>query len=359
MNLPLFRHQRNFRAFTLVELLVVIAIIGILIALLLPAVQAAREAARRMQCTNNMKQFGIALHNYHDAAKSFPASRASMKGLGSTNWSAHLHLLPYLEQTARYESIGSSGLTNSYTGHASLEEKIPAFLCPSDAGGKSLTYAPTNLVICMADRAHDPNHTATQDKNRLVMGRESWNSTSAITDGTSNTLALSETVIATVASSRAIKGGIAQIPDLEAADPIGKCGIAALTANGDNKTIKSDIEVAATNHSTGEPQQAFRGGRFWDGRPSYLGFQTITPPNSPACADPNENGDNSRKWLMPPTSNHSGGVLAAYFDGSVRFIADGIDCNGASAAQITFEGLSPYGVWGAIGTPNGGESTHL
>lgn len=347
---------RNSRAFTLVELLVVIAIIGILIALLLPAVQAAREAARRMQCSNNMKQFGIALHNYHDVAKTFPASRSQMRGVGTgTQWSCHLHLLPYMEQTPRYEAVANSGVTNPWTANTVFVEKISPLLCPSDAGGKSLAYAPTNIVICMGDRTYNPNNTAPQDRNRMAISAESWSSTSAITDGTSNTLALSEAVVAITASSTAVKGGIAQVASLEAADPIGKCGLAALTDPANPKSFKSGIVVAATLHPT-EPQQSFRGGRFWDGRPHYIGFQTVTPPNSPACSDPNANGDNPLKWLMPPTSNHSGGVMCAMFDGSVRFISDSIDCNGSSAAQVDREGPSPYGVWGAMGTPSGGET---
>lgn len=351
--------RRNvFRAFTLVELLVVIAIIGILIALLLPAVQAAREAARRMQCSNNMKQFGVALHNYHDVAKAFPASRSYLRGGDQTTWSAHVQLLPYMEQTARYDAIVASGLTDTWTAHVCLEDQIPTFLCPSDSGGKSMPYAVTNVVICMADRTHDPNHNTSWDRNRVVMGNLSWSSTAAITDGTSNTFAISEAVVATTVSSREIKGGIAQVADLELADPMGKCSIAALTDPNNKRSIKTSIDVAATLHPT-EPQQSFRGGRFWDGRPSYIGFLTVTPPNSPACADPVDNGDNARKWLMPPTSNHSGGVMTGLFDGSVRFISETIDCNGASAAQVTYEGPSPYGVWGAMGTPNGGESTHL
>ena len=99
------------KAFTLVELLVVIAIIGILIALLLPAVQAAREAARRSQCTNNLKQIGIALHNYHDTFKVFPPGGLwYTNSTGNANWvrnrgSMLLHILPFVEQQSLYDAF--------------------------------------------------------------------------------------------------------------------------------------------------------------------------------------------------------------------------------------------------------------
>ncbi len=107
--------ERRFKAFTLVELLVVIAIIGILIALLLPAVQAAREAARRMQCTNHLKQIGLASHNFHDAMKGLPPAT-----VGGSNGESHarpgffMFLFPYLEQTALYEIITGYGMHQYY-----------------------------------------------------------------------------------------------------------------------------------------------------------------------------------------------------------------------------------------------------
>jgi len=132
----------NSSAFTLVELLVVIAIIGILIALLLPAVQAAREAARRMSCSNNLKQLGLSLHTYHDATKGLPATRSTFGG--AAYWGGHLALLTYVEQNAAYSALTSkikeapgqmSPWDNFGTGWGNpdvLTIPASAFVCPSD-----------------------------------------------------------------------------------------------------------------------------------------------------------------------------------------------------------------------------------
>lgn len=137
--------MNNRRGFTLVELLVVIAIIGVLIALLLPAVQQAREAARRMQCSNNLKQFGIALHNYHDTFGNFPpgyllqdlsGSGLAYNGTGSS-WGWGAQILPFIEQNSLADSlsVGSQSLTNALNNTtlvALMKQPIQAFICPSD-----------------------------------------------------------------------------------------------------------------------------------------------------------------------------------------------------------------------------------
>src|SRR5262245_46188100 len=98
------------RGFTLVELLVVIAIIGILMALLLPAVQGVRESARRTQCTNNLKQIGLGVHNYHDAFKKLPNAYSEKTGL---SW--QVYILPYIEQAARFEKFDITTVNNVHT----------------------------------------------------------------------------------------------------------------------------------------------------------------------------------------------------------------------------------------------------
>ncbi|MEX1228608.1 MAG: DUF1559 domain-containing protein [Planctomycetaceae bacterium] len=163
---------RRRRGFTLIELLVVIAIIAVLIALLLPAVQQAREAARRSQCTNNLKQLGLAMHNYHDTYQFFPINMYG--GYGGCNtawvnnvlsmngtvtpyqqngkpWSFHAYLLPYIDQANFYNTLNPGNLPISGSGQ--MDVVVPVFVCPSDGNGPRLiestsyTTGSTNVSI--------------------------------------------------------------------------------------------------------------------------------------------------------------------------------------------------------------------
>src|SRR4051794_33258810 len=144
------------RAFTLIELLVVIAIIAVLIALLLPAVQSAREAARRSQCVNNLKQFGLAIHNYESAAGGLPWGHGYF---GWDDWSAHALLLPSLEQTARYNAINFASRGGAATPGNALnltvqKTTVTLFLCPSDIDRLTTAYGKTNYC---ANSGNNPN----------------------------------------------------------------------------------------------------------------------------------------------------------------------------------------------------------
>ena len=138
-------HKISRNGFTLVELLVVIAIIGVLVALLLPAIQMAREAARRSQCANNMKQMGLALHNYHDTHQVFPSGfvvypNNAMSNIRGWGWGALI--LPYVEQGALYDALGVTqnridqldGGTYPAPGSPLTQTRLPVYRCPSDIG---------------------------------------------------------------------------------------------------------------------------------------------------------------------------------------------------------------------------------
>jgi type II secretory pathway pseudopilin PulG len=187
---------------------VVIAIIGILIALLLPAVQAAREAARRSQCTNNLKQIGLGLHNYHDTYRAFPAGYIYRGGSGKCNYGWAVALLPYIEQNTLYDQLnpGQIPLYNRYTGSATATDKqllqtsISAYRCPSDTGpdlAQSLNFgsnnyfrvALSNYVGCSGWSTPYPINA--QDSGGMLWGN-SWLNMSACTDGTSNTMLVAE-----------------------------------------------------------------------------------------------------------------------------------------------------------------------
>ena len=223
--------------FTLVELLVVIAIIGILIALLLPAVQAAREAARRTQCSNNLKQCGLALHNYHDTYKVFPsvgfsrgwagngnATYDAMSGTTVLNHNSWVSLLPFLEQQALYDAYDFTSVACHYTRNTTrplagdviasgnvdvVTQVVTAFVCPSDpndikaktstayspVGGSTYRGIRTNYDFSAYRTAWDFHWwpRVTDPRQKYLFGENSDADMADITDGSSNTVAINET----------------------------------------------------------------------------------------------------------------------------------------------------------------------
>ncbi|MDR0338005.1 MAG: DUF1559 domain-containing protein [Planctomycetaceae bacterium] len=362
--------------FTLVELLVVIAIIGVLIALLLPAVQAAREAARRMQCVNRIKQFTLALHNYHDINQTVPAARAYRGGADFNKdkypaWGPHYNLLPFIEQSARYEAILTA--KDTYPADEILpnrkweiyKDPISTYLCPSDSHSLNTEegYASTNIVFCRGDRfwndnISDPSQLATNAEHKIVMTRCMFNCFSykgfeSVTDGLSNTLAASEAVVALSGTDRSIKGAVT-VASAIGSNPIGKCGFGALADPSDRKFVKSSATLINATATDTNNIAVLRGWHLVSGYTVTAGFNTILVPNSPACS--NNLAPQNGNGIYPPTSNHPGGVNVGFFDNSVTFISETIDCNGSNLPAPEIGDPSPYGVWGALGTPASDET---
>jgi prepilin-type N-terminal cleavage/methylation domain-containing protein/prepilin-type processing-associated H-X9-DG protein len=335
--------MRDRRAFTLIELLVAVAIIGVLIGLLLPAVQKAREAASRTRCQNNLKQLGIALHNYHSDHGAFPSGlwskpytdAAHPPGAIPNNhfrWSTFAHLTPYLEQTNVYRTLDLS--VPLFRGSADspptsvfphnlfgVTQKVKLFLCPSDTGrpiddgtGNRNFHGqlpgPGNYVACAgsgqpAGDAFDADGIFYINANvRLTDVR----------DGTSNTVAMSESILGL--------GGTA--PTARPIDPQ-----TVFISLGTGPVLSPATCQSATSFST-------RRGRAWaDGGMQCGLFNNFYPPNhaEPDCIIHNFPG-----WRAA-RSRHSGGVNVLFGDGSVRFLGESVE----------------LGTWRALGTRAGGE----
>jgi type II secretory pathway pseudopilin PulG len=355
--------------FTLVALLVVIAIIGVLIALLLPAVQAAREAARRMQCLNQMKNFSLALQNYHDTYTSLPGGQHWIHFRSSTGamdiqrgWALQVFLFPFIEQQARYDALlnrvsTSSGTTPGGT-YPQTRGKIQVFCCPSDPNSSivnSNNNSKTNYVFSKADVV-DSNISATNEnaKNRMAFPVSQFKGLEAISDGTSNTIAWSETgVPALTADDKSVKCSLALgVTGLAGTSGLANC--LGVVSNSDPAVLNRTV-YASGNTSVNTEYTARRGWNLYYYFGCYVSFVTMFPPNSPNCSSGGR--DSWGHWSA--NSFHPGGVNGAFFDGSGRFISNSIEyvTPGLSTApKQNLSGPSEYGIWGAMGSINGGES---
>jgi prepilin-type N-terminal cleavage/methylation domain-containing protein/prepilin-type processing-associated H-X9-DG protein len=393
--------ERKFKGFTLVELLVVIAIIGILIALLLPAVQAAREAARRMSCTNNLKQLSLSLHNYHDVTGAFPAGATEVRGPDGivAYHSALIALLPYNEQSALYATYtGLFGTNAAVRGgmipttpdggftaddanvnpptteaHGiarwrrdiqNIPNGIAAFHCPSGVNlrNTSAQAARTSYLVSHGDWVSSMGSTA--NNRGLFNGGPTWRGMNAMTDGTSNTVVFAESIVGN--QTGMVRGTVVAWPD-GFPGQTGDAGAAGFQTTLYNAgAVLNNACKAFQNGSrliTGTTGSIDFIGRNWTaGNPMVTGFSTILQPNSPSCALATTQGTYAGGFsINSASSNHSGGVNVGLGDGSVRFISDTVDATGNNGATTAWNGAmptgrSPFGVWGAIGSRAGGES---
>ena len=401
--------------FTLVELLVVIAIIGVLIGLLLPAVQSAREAGRRIQCANHHKQVMLALHNYHSTFNCFPEGRggrrnawgvydrtgtptaAQMDSDNRTFHSMYPALYPYLEQQGKYDAYAALPATHApaagsasgilviagYSDDALPEARftdpelglfrtafhgtVSTLLCPSDpsnsaAGANDWTRC--NIMACYGDSIRNiylGGRRNARDFARGAFFGQIHFGMEDFTDGTSNTIGIGEA--ATTPNTghapwtsppdhhNVIRGSHVRVTGDANAGYVLNC---ANTRGGPNEYS------AAAFSGANLPTHNIRGLIAADGRPVSSVVNTVLPPNSPSCGNTAASTGNG---VYSFSSYHPGGAMAGFMDGSVRFISDSIDCGSALSASLIVPadaaGDSPFGVWGALGTRAGGESVGL
>jgi prepilin-type N-terminal cleavage/methylation domain-containing protein/prepilin-type processing-associated H-X9-DG protein len=338
---------RSRRGFTLIELLVVIAIIAVLIALLLPAVQAAREAARRSQCVNNLKQIGLAMHNYHSTHNTFPLGASlqpwDVASGGTLNqdswdcWSAQALMLPYMEQVAIYNAINFSfapargGGLGSAVSATAYNAKIASFLCPSDG----------NAGINNINNYMGSQGTTTQNTPTLTTGifaHQTCYSIAQIPDGTSSTVAFSELLVGDVINTSGKRGnGTGNTSVATAANQV---DISTLANPG--QALQTDIAACTAKFMTAGQTSNDHGTRWGYGSMGAAMFNTVITPNATPwghCRVDCCTGSNDAHYQVA-SSNHAGGVNACFGDGSVKFIK-------SSISQQT---------WWAIGTRNNGET---
>ncbi len=332
------------RGFTLVELLVSIAIIGIMIALLLPAVQSAREASRRLQCSNNLRQFGLAIHHYHDSAHVLPPLALVERLPDGTLWTGylgpHARILPFLEQNTVYNNIDASAAYGDIDNKYAVGRVIAGYLCPSEVRPEPVAHSSfgniggINYAFCVGDwyiwhgidSAGPPNRSAF-DVNRC----RRW---AHFVDGMSHTLLASEvknyqvTIRDCAVLSRINNPDVIPPPN---ADPLTVCPEYEGSGCGLFRKAHTQWAEMSAHHN---------------------GFTTAWPPNKktpggPGLSEPDVDVLSRRERLGGPTfgaitsrSYHPAGVQSLLGDGSVHFMSESID------------GL----VWRALGTLGGRES---
>ncbi len=377
---------KSRRAFTLVELLVVIAIIGVMVGLLLPAVQAAREAARRMSCGNNFKQIGLAVHNYHAAYDQLPMNNGGTPGrAGATaNQTNNLELnmlvglTPFIEQQALWEIIsspndGNSDGTVDFPGmgphprrnlaaqnalrYTPWMTEVPGYRCPSDPGVGLPAQGRTNYIACAGDSSYALNGQKNDDGTN-------WSTTAArsgcrgffvsrermkfrdVLDGLANTICMGEVTTDLGDNDVRTRAALAPSPtNVVAGTTICRTMIDPLRPKFWLSTATFAPEITA-------PEDR-RGYKWALGRGIHGHFTTITPPNAELCFE----GHTFNGGIAPPSSRHQGGCHVLMGDGAVKFVTDSIEAGNTQSAHVG-EGAgllapgtqSPFGLWGALGT---------
>lgn len=340
---PDFSHKLRRSAFTLVELLVVITIIAILMAILLPAVQMAREASRRSQCSNNMRQLGLAIMSYESMLKMLPPSIV-LRGTGNTvvwdgGWSIHARILPHLEQSATYTLANFSINKEDPANQTAIGRNLAIFLCPSEINREVSLHDYGNSGIssygwCMGDWFVWGGFSGPE--NRTTFGPNRCRRLSAITDGTSQTMFASE------------------VKTYQQTYICDNVGLSLIRTPGNVPPPTANPLQVAPEYLGGCRMNLLGHTEWSDGNAHASGYTTAWPPNTQTLGTPDGNVDVNVQGINEedggPTfgaitarSFHPGGVNTLFGDGSVRMIRNEID------------GL----VWRALGTVAGGEVAAL
>ncbi|MCA9123931.1 MAG: DUF1559 domain-containing protein [Planctomycetaceae bacterium] len=315
--------RRN--GFTIVELLVTIAIIGLLTALLLPAVQAARETARRMRCSNNLKQVGIALHGYHDSHSVLPfgvgpdndGMISSLGTLDDRRYSAQSLILPYLELSTIHSRIDFDvapfhPFVNAATGDASViaaqgtnvtngeaaKAHVSVLLCPSDLDRLASIWSRNNYRMC------NGSNWSGRTGNGMF-GQVSSVRFAHVTDGLSQTAMVSERVKGT--SSQAVFDVLSDLYDL--------AGIWT------ESSFRNACEQLTATTAAAYNQDIESGQTWLEGNMNWTRYNHVLTPNRISC----KNGFTWDGVIMTASSRHDAGVNVLLGDGSVRFVADVVD----------------------------------
>ena len=325
-----------------------------------------------MSCSNNLKQLALALHNYHDTYKSFVYMKG---GTGTHNpnggpdertsdncnrgrRSGWISLLPFIEQGNMWDAIRAGDPDNgipaegqaAWKGWVAWNTSPPALRCPSDSGIGELTHERKNSYgFSLGDQI---NNVRGDQTTRGLFANRRTSSMRDASDGTSNTLLLAE---------RKCRGAVANTKEPWEAQalqvPI-KQGFAIGIGSLRQSPNVCYTAVDGAFYKAGTSIQGQWGGQWQDGQPMKNGITTVLPPNGPACSEDNGNHGDRRDLVIPPTSDHPAGCMAALADGSIHFVAETIDTgNLGLPAQDT--GPSPYGVWGAIGSKSGRDQGKL
>lgn len=395
-------------AFTIIEMFAVVVLIGMLIGLLLPAVQSSREMARRTSCANNLTQVGLAVHAYHTSFAQLPTPLSGTDGstvAGMDNdrrLSAFVALTPFLQNEALRRKISNplrKGWKNSFaTGYYSMDEyeeteeaseeslgewpaggpepftadyepwnfEIASLRCPSDPGIGSPAFGRTNYAFCFGDGVVTGDSGPFKEINGVFVEDPKLREASEaamrgmfvprvvmrfddVTDGLSHTLMMAEIATDLGDLSKRTCPAVATSANALRDNPIWarEAGYVDIDRPEFWGTMPAGVVSADVSMR--------RGYRWADGMPLYTGFNTILPPNREITLS----ADRDDTWgILPPSSRHQSGIHVCFGDGRIEFIGDTIDAGDSSQPTVypgsvnPPESASPYGLWGALGTRN-------